>query len=162
MKRIYYLVLFISLTMNLSTLTLAQSDETDTQNLNITVNEICVLDIGPDGPIIFTVSAPYTAGNIPYGSANTEKMFFYTSVVAQGTFHKITAQLDLASPPGTYISLLVPIGGGSVMGQSPGLQILSNTVVTNVLELIGSCATGTDSQPRLRFFLNVTDPGAGG
>ncbi len=139
MKKLLKLALVLVLVLGFSSMAKAQSNTSDTQDMTITINEIKVLEI-ISSAITLTIEAPETAGNNPSWGVDTTTLVQYSSVNTSGSTHKILAQLNVAPPNGTVLTLQpsAPANCGTAQGNA----VLSNTVNREMISLIGNCKTG--------------------
>ncbi len=160
MKKLINLALVSILVLGFSGLAQAQSDDTDTQALTITINEIKVLEI-IGSAITLTITAPTVAGDLPQGDSDSSSLAQYTSVVAPASTHKITAQLDVAEPDGMTLTLTTspPASCGTAVTDAN----LTNLSAVDVITAIAGCKTGSGGSDgaTMAYSLNVTDPGGG-
>jgi hypothetical protein len=136
---------------------LAAAADTATQTFDLTVSEICLIDV-TGNPASLTIVAPTTGGETPANPADSSTYAQYTSTVASGLTRKITANWGGtdSAPAGTSLKLLATPSGGTNEGSSAG-QITVSSTAADVVTAIGSCATGTGATDgaRLKYTLSV-------
>ena len=153
MKKLIHLILITAMVLGVSELTMAQSSETGGQEMDIIVTEIKVIEI-VGSAFTLTMKAPSTAGNYPDGETNYSTLAQYTSVTAEGPLHRITAQLDVALPPRTYLFLrsFAPAGCGT----SQSSANLSNTEAKDIITSIDDCMTGSGESDGAALWYTLT------
>ncbi|WP_304511435.1 hypothetical protein [Desulfobacula sp.] len=137
---------------------MAAESDTATQSTNLTVDEIAVIDVTGGGSVpALNITAPATGGLAPQDASDATTYAQYTSVVADSVTRSITAQMSVAAPAGTQLTLTATPASG--MGTTGGEKILNHTTAETIVTAIGSCATGTGATygSLLTYSLDVTD-----
>jgi len=140
MKRLTFIFLTVALMSGMAGSLMAQSD---THQINVTVDGIALLRVNDGNAITLQITAPATEGDSTAVKSNATNYLQYTSIRASGVTKKVTAATDVAVPAG--LSLLVtaaaPTTGAGTRGTSGGRKALS-TSASDVITGIGSCYTG--------------------
>lgn len=138
MKKFKLLVLFAGVALVFSGGLYAQ--DTASQNVTMTVNEIVVIDVSGN-PAELIITAPTLGGDPPQDASDDTTYAQYTSVVASGTTRSLTAMFGSGSAPtGTNLLLTVTPQGGN-RGTTAG-QITVTDTAQPIVTTISSCATG--------------------
>jgi hypothetical protein len=136
-------------------------DDTATDALTMTVDEIAVLDVSGTLSTL-TVTAPDGGGEEPIGDTDANTYLQYTSTVESGDERSVSAELttDEHAPSGCLLQLRATIGSGDGEGTSAGIKTITSTSAQTIITGITSCATGTGltSGARLTYTLVVDDP----
>jgi len=131
----------------------------NSQVVTLTVAEVAMVGLNLAGNITLNVVAPATAGLAPVGQTDSTKYLRYTAVNAGVLTRFVTAQMSVAAPSGTQLTLTA-LPGIATAGQGTGLSVTLSTTAQNVISGIGSCYTGvgvTDGA-KLTFSFVVVDP----
>lgn len=132
--------------------TMADGLTSNEHGVDITINEIAMLDFDNAAPVAFEIVAPENAGESPVVSAtDTTRRLFFTSIVnQQGETRNITVAHDNNVPDGLRLHLHAsgPTGSGN-LGTTNG-NFSSPAVITDlgtqvVVNGIGSGYTNTGS-----------------
>ena len=119
-----------------------------TQAVNITIGTVVAIGIDPVGAIGLSTAAGVPGAPVT-GTSDNSTYLRYT--VAASAACRVTAQMDVAAPAGTSLTLLAAIGsggGGGSQGTLPGGGLpvtLSNLAANNIITAIANCYTGTNA-----------------
>jgi hypothetical protein len=130
---------------------------TTTHIVNLTVVEVVAVALNNGAAISLTTVAPAVPGDPPIGTTDNSKYLRYTTVNAGVLLRKVTAQMSVAAPPGTSLTLAAaPVAG---QGTTAGVMTLNATTATAIITGIGSCFTGVlaTSGAQLTYSLVVVD-----
>ena len=117
------------------------ASDTAGQTMDLNVNEIAVIDVTLVAVPPLTITAPVTGGDDPVDDSDNSTYAQYTSVVGATVTRTITAEMSVAAPAGTQLTLdaTVPAGKGATAGE----KTLNHTAAEIIVTAIGSCATGS-------------------
>lgn len=156
MKKALMIMMVVGLCLGFTGMAMAL-DDTTTQTMDLNVNEIAVLDDTGD-PGALTIVAPATGGQTPADVTDNSTYAQYTSVITTGQTRKLTAQISVAAPAGTQLTLEAS-GLSGTEGSAVAKATLGTVSAVDIVTGIGSCATGigaTDGA-QLTYGLEVTD-----
>jgi hypothetical protein len=133
-------------------------NDTATQTTDLTVDEIAVIDVSAPNVPALNITAPATGGLDPVDDSDATTYAQYTSVVAASATRSITAQMSVAAPAGTQLTLATTVSGTGE-GTSAAAQTLDVTTAIIIVTAIGSCATGTGASDGalLTYSFEMTD-----
>lgn len=130
----------------------AQPLRSDSHVINFTIPNLYVLDVDNNGgtsspgtDVAITLSDPAEPGAPPaIAYANNDNYLNYTSVVATGGSHKISAKLDKLLPGvNIRVTATAPSGGYGSKGSAFQTNLVLSTTDQTIISGIGSCWTGT-------------------
>ncbi len=158
MKRFFNLILVAVLILGFSGMAQAQSDDVDTQDMTLAINEIQVMEI-VGSAITLTITAPAVAGDHPQGDSDNSTKVQYTSVTPTLTTASITASLSEPEPSGMYLRLTTTPPASCGTGMSN--RDLTFPSAVTVIHSIPDCKTGSDLEHGaiLSYSLHVNDVG---
>ena len=164
MKKNYFMLFILMMLVFVNSVNvLAVTSDDSTLIVDLSVDEIAVININPATNISMTIVAPAAAGEVPADVIDDSAYAQYTSVVPASNTRKITAQLSEAVLTGCFLKLEATVGSGVNEGTSDGQKILSNITAYEIITGIGSCATGTsitegsEEGAKLTYTLTVDD-----
>ena len=145
---------------------MASETGSNEHDIDITINEIAVLDFNNPAPLAFEIVAPANAGEIPVvqSSDNTRRLYF-TSIVSEGDTRSVTVAHDGNVPDGLELRLQAfgPSGFGDMGSAGDGIfgfpTVIDDTGNQVVIAGIGSgyTATGPMDGASLNYSLSISD-----
>lgn len=133
----------------------------NTQDIQLTIPEIAILDIEPNtSAIAVSFTAPTEAGNPIVGNpVLSDKWLNYTSCIAGGVDRTISVSVDqLILGVDLKLQAGTAIGGGGALG-TPAGEVIVTTIPIALINNIGGSFTGDggSSGHQLTFSLEVND-----
>jgi hypothetical protein len=155
--------LLVILLLGVASFGFAQSS--DNHAINFTIPNIMVIDVDNNGgtsgaftTVGIVLSDPTSPGAQPaVAYSNNDNFLNYTSVVATGGTHKISAKLN-ATLPGVNIRLTAtaPTTGFGSRGTSAATNMVLTTSDQTVISAIGSCWTNTGGTDGAALVYDIT------
>lgn len=143
---------------------MAAEQDSHGHDVEITVNEIAMLDLSGSGPVTFEISAPQVAGSAPSVQAiSTNQRLFFTSIVNENQTRNITVSDNGSIPTGLLLELQasVPNGvgtgaiGTAVGGDFESFKAIADSGSQLVIRDIGSGFTGTGGNDGAQLNYNL-------
>ena len=135
-----------------------------THDVDMTVDEIALIDLNDTSTVALTIAAPASGGETPASATDTSKRIQYTSIVSR-TPSVLSRNLTVnwggtdAAPAGTsLVAEVTSISGGVGTCGTPAAAVTVSATGQNLLTGIGGCATGTGTNGAvLSYTLNIDD-----
>ena len=130
----------------------------DNHDITITISEVTLMALSSAATITLTIdNTGLSAGVTPLGDSDNSKSLEYTTINTGALERVVEAQLSVAAPSGTTLSLEASDPGDSGgEGVSPGSVTLSDLSAGSILTNIGSSATAGGG-PTLTYTLAISD-----